>query len=238
MTARLLAAARAGDVAGLALFTEACESAHLDWAAWLLKSFSHNAPALPPLADPVHQFFEKMWIGYGEVIRLVVDNDRVLCDALRRLCRPWRGGHLKVYRGQSVADTNAGRHGLSWSTDKAAASSFGRWTPRLRVGGLVILAVMAPPAAVISQLRSGDALTDAALCEVLIDRRRLSAAPVIVQTFPEEQDFIAEAIAVAGDSRGAQAALQLDQIGSADGGQRLGAPVAGLPERFVVQAFG
>lgn len=52
----------------------------------------------------------------------------------------------------------------------------------------------APPEAIISKLRSGYALVDRNIQEVLVDRRRLLDPPIVVQEFGEQQDIARELI--------------------------------------------
>lgn len=187
---KLLEAARLGDTTILHCFGQLL--AH--GGAPAAKEFFRKAMRIENAPDSTHRFFENYWIGLGDVLRRLVDDDDLVLDALHALTRPYEGGPLKLWRGQSMDELRKGVLGISWSSDPKSASTFGRWHPWNRKGGLVILEITAPPEAVISRLRSGNELFDRAIQEVVVDRRRLLDPPVVVQEFDEQHDVVSEAI--------------------------------------------
>lgn len=166
-------------------------------AAW--RRFLRNAAALPgPLSDDDQAEFERYWIGLGDQIRAAVRDDSLCVRALRRCCRPYTGGPMEIWRGQSRRDYELGRLGISWGASFEVASCFGRHHPWQRTGGLVIVRAIASPAAIISRPRTGKgAAADELLGEVLVDPRLLGEVTIAAQfgeTMTSTERFVYEEV--------------------------------------------
>lgn len=136
--------------------------------------FEEAATYTDPVSDEVALTFERIWIGVGDQIRRTLDDDDLIVSALRRVARPYDGPPVPVWRGQSRADFDAGKLGISWALSREAASTYGRCHEWNRRGGMVILHAVAPATAVITVPRTGlGAAADALLAEILIDIKQL-----------------------------------------------------------------
>jgi hypothetical protein len=153
-------------------FDEALERLEYNPAGW--------SPALRAAArmKDIHPASKAMmlavWVDDGQAIRDSVDNDLLLCDALRNILPPYQGAAQLLYRGEGALARRRRIYGLSWTTDRGAAESFAR------NNGCVVLETLASPEAIIcvSQLFIDNLRHDIEV-EYLVDRRRLGAVNVL-----------------------------------------------------------
>ena len=93
--------------------------------------------------------FGSSWIQHGRRIRVLVGNDRVLCDLLRRRLPPYTGGAITLYRGENLGRWRAGTLGFAWTLNVEVARMFARGLNAVPPGG-VLLRCRFEPTSIIS----------------------------------------------------------------------------------------
>jgi hypothetical protein len=126
--------------------------------------------------------FLSIWIECGHHIRREVADDVVLLDALRRLLPAYDGLNVRLFRGEPWKDYSVQRHGICWSSDRAAAEVYARGLNAMAEGGGVLIETVALADAIISRAAT------TGVCgwefEYVVDRRRLAEIRSL-ERFPE-----------------------------------------------------
>lgn len=93
--------------------------------------------------------FAEAWIEAGAHIREQVGDDSLLVRLLRMMLPPYRGGSIRLFRGENIDRFAASSIGLAWTPMRGTAEMFGRGHNAVESGGVLLSAVF-PPASVIS----------------------------------------------------------------------------------------
>ena len=133
----------------------------------------------PAVSEEIRTCFLWPWLTYGNALRNVVSDDKVLLNGLRALLPSYNGPPKRLYRGDSFYNRKRRTYGCSWSADKEVAEAFARGIYQTFNGGSVLLETVAPPAAIIC----APSLIDDSYAEdeYVVDRRRLAHVRVIAR---------------------------------------------------------
>lgn len=118
--------------------------ANYDWASDLPYLISAEVGV-----DLSHRFYAA-WITHGEKIRRSIGNDENLVSVLRRWTPPYKGGAIRLYRGESFSRYSQGRVGLCWTQKRAVAEMFGAGLQAINPGGGLLLSAEFPATAIIA----------------------------------------------------------------------------------------
>jgi hypothetical protein len=88
--------------------------------------------------------FGTYWIEAGHRMREQIADDRLLCQLLRIGLPPYRGGSVKLYRGENIDRCRNGNVGLSWTPKIETARMFGRGLNAYQSGGVLLCGLFAP----------------------------------------------------------------------------------------------
>lgn len=132
------------------------------------------ARMVEPPAATFRRDFRDFWVREGGYLRDAVRDDLTLIDALRVLLPAYKGGPLRLYRGESADSRRRRQYGLSWTRRVSTAEAFA--SEEWRIGGGVLLETDAPSEAVICSIKNSNAASED---EVLIDRRKLGLVRVL-----------------------------------------------------------
>jgi hypothetical protein len=99
------------------------------------------------------------------------------------LLPPYKGGPLRLYRGDSADNRRRRTYGLSWTQDREVAYGFANSIWRDFDGGSVVLTTLAAPEAIIS--RPGTRNDKYGEKEYLVDRRLVKVD--LVDHLPENR---------------------------------------------------
>jgi hypothetical protein len=126
--------------------------------------------------------FYTTWVHHGDHIRLAIDDDLLLIEALRKLLPPYGGSDMTLYRGECMPNRKRRTYGPSWTSSKNVARDFAEIFHRCSDGGAVLLKARVPKVNIIAKLNKGyDPLQER---EYLVDRRNLKDVYVL-KTFPQ-----------------------------------------------------
>jgi len=170
---RMEAAARSSDIDAFKDGLEAMDGADDGWR--LLLGRVARMPS-PPSAG-FRAMFERLMASHGDHLRQECD-DLALIKALRSLYPPYRGGGLRLYRGEVAVNRRRRTYGVSWTHDRAIAECFATGIQQTSEGGSVLLETDAPAAAIIRIPRAERYTHER---EVWVDRRELDHVRVLVR---------------------------------------------------------
>ncbi|QAU44197.1 hypothetical protein [Bradyrhizobium guangzhouense] len=140
-----------------------------EWAPGLLRKLA----TLPDVPDSSRAMMLSAWIRWGDSWRNNVNNDVLLIDTLRNLLPPYRGGEVRLFRGDSAFNRRRRTYGMSWTVDRIVAESFAEGNASMYDGGTVVLETLAPSTAIICVPHDHIEHAYAGEVEYLVDRRRL-----------------------------------------------------------------
>jgi hypothetical protein len=149
---------------------------YAEWTPGLLRKLA----ALSDIPDSSRELVLSLWIRSGDGWRDDVNNDLLLIDVLRNLMPPYRGGEIRLFRGDSVFNRRRRTYGMAWTSDPVVAESFADSRALMYQDGGVLLETFAPPNAIICVPH--DHIEDewhAGEAEYLVDRRRLGEVRVV-----------------------------------------------------------
>lgn len=173
LTTAIIQAVGDGDIDA---FTAALEAARYE--PGLAPALRQIARMEKPPSAAFRRAVRDFLIRSGDILREETGNDLILVEALRVLLPPYRGGSLRVYRGDSAWNRRRRTYGYSWSLELNVADEFAakeEW--RRHLGGSVVLEADAPPEAIVSVIPESADLGKER--EVVIDRRRLGAVRLV-----------------------------------------------------------
>jgi hypothetical protein len=121
-TARAFAAAvHSGDAAAVAAAFDALEESHSS-GHWRM---AMRAVAKAPCPSRVlRRRLLDLYVAWGDGFRDSVNNDLLLCDALRMMLPPYTGPARVLYRGESMWNRRRRTYSLSWSQNIDVAREF------------------------------------------------------------------------------------------------------------------
>jgi hypothetical protein len=129
------------------------------------------------------EFFLLLYLAGGDHIRQECGDDLALADGLRALLPRYKGGAVRLYRGEGFSNRRRRTYGLSWSAGADIAREHAlKAESRTGKGGTVLLETFAPADAIICAPALLKA--DWQEREYILDRRRLTAVKVL-ERFPQ-----------------------------------------------------
>ena len=130
----------------------------------------------------IQDAFLRVWIQ-TKMLGLRVDDNRILCHALRVLMPGFKGEALRLFRGASAGERRRAAYGVSWTSSLSAAEEFAE---RYRVfpGGSVVLETVARPEAIISIVEYPPPMREAEKAEL--------PPGVTVVEYHEEREYLVE----------------------------------------------
>lgn len=135
-----------------------------------------------PVPENARMFFLRQFLDIADLLRSETRDDLTYFKGLRVLLPSYDGPPVLLYRGESANNRRHTRYGPSWSADKNVARSFASDLSVAAIGGGVLLATVAEPAAIIA----APAILDDRYREqeYIVDRRFLSKVWV-EERFPQ-----------------------------------------------------
>lgn len=88
--------------------------------------------------------FDTYWIEAGHRIREQIENDRLLCDLLRRALPKYEGVAVTLFRGENIGRWKSGLVGFAWTGQLDVARMFGRGLNATQTGGVLLRATFEP----------------------------------------------------------------------------------------------
>jgi hypothetical protein len=116
------------------------------------------------VTSEIQDAFVQVWVQ-TKMLGLRVDNNRMLCRALRVLMPAYKGEALRLFRGAGAGERRRGAYGVSWTSSLSAAEQFAE-SYRVWPGGSVLLETVAPAGAIISAVEYPPPITEAEKAEL------------------------------------------------------------------------
>ena len=144
-----------------------------------LRAIVHDISKVTP---DIQHAFQQVWIQ-TKMLGLRVNDNPVLCQALRVLMPEFKGETLRLFRGASAGERRRAAYGVSWTSNPSAAEEFAE-SYRVFPGGSVVLETVARPDAIISTVEYPPPFTEAEKAEL--------PPSVTVVEYHEEREYLVE----------------------------------------------
>ncbi len=127
---------------------------------------------LPRIPSATRRFFLRVYVEYGSHIRQETADDLTFADGLRALLPPYKGGAVRLYRGESASSRQRRLYGSAWTATREVARTFAETGDyRCSKEGSVLLSAHVPSDAIICAPALLAGRYDEQ--EYIVDRRRL-----------------------------------------------------------------
>jgi len=84
--------------------------------------------------------FETYWIEAGHIVREQIASDLHVCELLRIVLPPYRGGDQTLFRGENRGRFERAMIGLNWTTEEKVARMFASGLNAVETGGVLLRA--------------------------------------------------------------------------------------------------
>jgi hypothetical protein len=141
---------------------------------------------LPEIPIDFQQAFRSAWIETKQ-LPLKVRSHSLLCKVLRMTFPPYTGPAVRLFRGACFNEHQNRSYSLSWTTDRSTGERFAKDHAFAQCGGNVLLETLAPTAAIITQIKYPEPLTDAEREQLLRQYPGLQ-----IHEFHDEREFLVD----------------------------------------------
>jgi hypothetical protein len=88
--------------------------------------------------------FATYWIVAGHQMREQIEDDRLLCNLLRRVLPRYLGDTITLYRGENLDRWRTGTIGFAWTPSIETARMFARGLNAISAGGVLLFGTFEP----------------------------------------------------------------------------------------------